>query len=187
MNDEPQPVLSATTDGGERIVLRPAEMRDLDAIVETCRDPGTLEWTTVPLEYDRDKAVSYVEDYNPGWWKRGDGAAWVIADAEGDYVGQIDLRVNAGDPRLADVGFMTAPWARGKGYMSAALRAAVRFGFAELGLERIEWRANVGNEGSRRVAEKAGFVYEGMLRKGSPHRGERLDTWLAAIVKSDLP
>lgn len=186
MSEHPQPVLSCTTDNGEMIILRPAEERDIDAIVEACRDPETLRWVTLPLDYDRDRAVSFVEGYAPGWWERGDGAVWVIADTSGDYVGQLDLRVDPRDRQVADVGFLTAPAARGRGYMTAALRTAVKFGFAELALERIEWRAHVGNDGSRRVAEKAGFIYEGIQRSGCPQRGERHDCWLAAIIKSDL-
>jgi RimJ/RimL family protein N-acetyltransferase len=181
-----QPVLHATTDRGEKISLRPAEMRDVDAIFATCHDPETLKWTNLPLDYPREKAVGFVEDYAPGWWERGEGAAWVVADPSGDYAGQLDLRVDPRDKKVADVGFITAPHARGRGYMTAALRAAVEFGFRELGLERIEWRAQVGNDGSRRVAEKVGFVYEGIQRNGCPQRGERRDAWVAAILKGEL-
>jgi RimJ/RimL family protein N-acetyltransferase len=179
-------VLHATTDRGEKIMLRPAEMRDVDAIFATATDPESLEWTSLPLNYDRDRAIGFVEDYAPGWWDRGDGAAWVIADAEGSYAGQLDLRIDTRDRQVADVGFMTSPHARGRGYMTAALRAAVEFGLRELGLERIEWRAHVGNEGSKRVAEKAGFVYEGIQRRGCAQRGERYDCWVAAIIRADI-
>ena len=41
-----------------------------------------------------------------------------------------------------------------------------RWGFRERGLQRIEWLAFVGNEASRRVAEKAGFRSEGTCRSG---------------------
>src|SRR5262245_22159177 len=112
-------------------MLRPAETRDVDAIFATAVDPETLAWVGLPLDYDRDRAVSYVDSYAPGWWERGDGAAWVVTDAEGDYAGQLDLRIDGRDRQVADVGFMTAPHARGRGYMTAALRAAVEFGFAE--------------------------------------------------------
>jgi RimJ/RimL family protein N-acetyltransferase len=179
-------VLHTTTDRGEKVVLRPAEKRDVDAILVTATDPETLEWVTLPLDYDRERAAGFVDSYAPGWWERGDGAAWVIADANDDYVGQIDLRIDARDRELADVGFMTSPHARGRGYMTAALRAAVEFGFAKLGLERIEWRAHVGNDASRRVAEKAGFIHEGIQRKGCAQRGGRHDCWISAIIRSDL-
>jgi RimJ/RimL family protein N-acetyltransferase len=181
----PQPVLHAITAQGEKITLRPAEARDVDAIYATCRDEESVRWTSLPLDYDHDRAVGFVNEYAPGWWQRGEGAAWVIADAAGDYAGQLDLRVNPRDKKVADVGFMTAPHARGKGYMTAALRAAVEFGFQELDLARIEWRAHVGNDGSRRVAEKVGFRYEGIQRHGCVQRGERHDAWVAAILPGE--
>ncbi len=185
MTPQPQPVLHATTDRGEKIILRPAEPRDVDSIYTACADPETLEWTTLPLDYDRERAVGFVEDYAPGWWARGDGATWVIADAEGVYAGQLDLRVDPRDRQVADVGFITAPHARGRGYMTAALRTACAFGFERLELERIEWRAHVGNDGSRKVAERVGFQLEGIQRSGCKQRGERRDAWVAALLKDD--
>ncbi|WP_155369670.1 GNAT family N-acetyltransferase [Catellatospora vulcania] len=183
--DDPQPVLRTVTDKGAALTLRPAQLADTSGVLAACLDPETLRWTTVPLGYDHEKAVGFVTDYAPGWWQRRQGAAFVLADADDAYVGQIDLRVS-GDPEVADVGFLTAPHARGHGYMSAALRAVAEWGIRELGLARVEWKAYVGNDGSRRVAEKAGFRYEGVQRNGCAHRGERRDAWVAAVVREDL-
>jgi RimJ/RimL family protein N-acetyltransferase len=183
--DKPQPNLQATSDQGEPITIRLPELRDAAALEIACADPQTLLWTSVPPGYDHERALGFINDYAPGWWQRHEGACWVIADSADDYAGQIDLRVGR-DSAVADVGFLTAPHARGRGYMSAALRAVAEFGLRELGLERVEWKAHVGNEGSKRVAEKAGFQLEGVLRAGCAHRGERRDAWLAALVRTDL-
>jgi RimJ/RimL family protein N-acetyltransferase len=181
-----QPVLITATAEGEQITLRPAELRDADAVFRTATDPESVKWTSIPVEYSREMALGFINEYAPGWWSRCQGGAWVIADSGDNYVGQIDLRVSAKDKQVADVGFMILPDARGKGYMTAALRAVVRFGFDELGLERVEWQAHVGNDGSKRVAEKAGFKLEGIQRKGCLQRGIRHDCWIAATVKEDL-
>lgn len=183
--DNPQPVLQAVTDRGAALTLRPARLDDAPGILAACTDPESRRWTTVPLDYDHETAVGWVTGYAPGWWERRQGAAFVLADADDAYVGQLDLRVT-GDPQVADVGFLTAPHARGHGYMSAALRAVAEWGIRELGLARVEWKAHVGNDGSRRVAERAGFTYEGILRGGCAHRGERRDVWIAALVREDL-
>ena len=185
--DQPQPVLGAVTDHGEKIILRPAELRDADALVEACSDPESLRWTTISPGYDHERALGFINDYAPGWWARREGACWVVADATGAYAAQIDLRVLKKDPEVADVGFLTGPNARGKGYMTAALRAAAGYGLLELGLKRVEWMAHVGNDASRRVAEKAGFVLEGTLRAGCAAHGERFDGWIASLLPSDLP
>ncbi|NUR70748.1 MAG: GNAT family N-acetyltransferase [Hamadaea sp.] len=185
--DQPQPVLGAVTDRGEKILLRPAEMRDVDAIFAACTDPESQRWTTLSAAYDRDRAVGFVTDYAPGWWAREQGATWVVTDAAGAYAAQIDLRVLAADPKIADVGFLTGPDARGKGYMTAALRTAAAYGLLHLGLERVEWKAHVGNVASRRVAEKAGFTFEGTLRAYGSKDGRRVDEWIASLLPADLP
>jgi RimJ/RimL family protein N-acetyltransferase len=56
-----------------------------------------------------------------------------------------------------------------------------------LALERIAWRAYVGNYASAAVARRAGFRYEGMCRLGSIQRGRRRDHWLAARLRTDPP
>jgi RimJ/RimL family protein N-acetyltransferase len=60
------------------------------------------------------------------------------------------------------------------------------WGIDALGLARIVWRARVGNEASRRVAEKAGFTYEGIARTAWKQRDEHRDVWVASLVATDL-
>jgi RimJ/RimL family protein N-acetyltransferase len=181
--DAPQPVLDAP---GLR--LRPLTDADVPALTATCRDPETIRWTTVPDPYTERDAAWFVREYAADVWARGTGAVFAVADPAGDgYLGSIDLRISGADPAVADVGFMTAPAARGRGHMTAALGALSRWGLEVVGLDRVEWRAHVGNDASRRVAEKAGFRLEGVARAGIPHRGERRDTWVAALVRADLP
>ncbi|MER7460057.1 GNAT family N-acetyltransferase [Micromonospora sp. NPDC126480] len=179
-----QPVLFATAGAGE-VRLRPMEMQDVDGIVTTCRDPETLRWTTVPDPYDRCDAEAYLA-YGREAWAAGTSACFAVADADDRFAGAIDLRLATPDPLLASVGFMTAPHARGRGYMPAALTALTAWGFTTLGLARIEWRANVGNTASRRVAEKARFTFEGTARAALNHRGTRTDAWVGALIAEDL-
>jgi len=70
--------------------------------------------------------------------------------------------------------------------MTAAARLVCRWGFEDLGLQRIEWWAGVGNEGSWRVAEKVGFTREGTCRRRLPHRETRLDGWVAGLLPGEL-
>ncbi|MEO3778141.1 GNAT family N-acetyltransferase [Micromonospora sp. B11E3] len=182
----PQPTLFATVRGAE-LRLRPMEERDLDAIVRTCRDPHTIAWTTVPAPYERAHAEGFKRDFAEAAWARGTGAYFAIADADDRYVGSVDLRISAGDPAQGSVGFMTAPHARGRGYMPAATAALAAWGFTTLGLARVEWRAVVGNTASRRVAEKVGFTLEGVARGALVDRdGGRVDAWVASLLPGDL-
>ncbi|WP_238454171.1 GNAT family N-acetyltransferase [Micromonospora sp. ATA51] len=181
----PQPVLFATA-GATELRLRPMEERDLDAVVTTCRDEDTIRWTTVPHPYQRAHAEGFMRDFAAAAWARGTGAYYAIADSHDRYVGSVDLRISPADPLNGDVGFMTAPHARGRGYMPAAVGALTAWGFTTLRLARIEWRALAGNTASRRVAEKAGFAFEGTARGVLPARDGRGDAWVAALLAADL-
>lgn len=180
----PQPVLFATA-GDVELRLRPMEERDLDGVVATCQDPDTVRWTGVPHPYQRTDAEGYLT-YGRLAWARGTSACFVLADPDDAFAGTVDLRLNPVDPLLAEVGFMTAPHARGRGWMPAALGALAAWGVTGLDLTRVEWKAHVGNTASRRAAEKAGFTVEGTLRGGVPQRGQRVDAWVGALLAEDL-
>ncbi|SCL35287.1 Protein N-acetyltransferase, RimJ/RimL family [Micromonospora pallida] len=181
----PHPELFATV-GPVELRLRAMDERDMDALVTTSRDPETIRWTSVPDPYERSHAEAYLA-YHRTSWADGSAACFAVADADDAYVANVDLRIARMDPLLADVGFLAAPHARGRGYLSAALGALTTWGFTTLGLARIEWRANVGNVASRRAAEKAGFRYEGVSRAAIQYRDHRVDAWLAAVTATDLP
>lgn len=70
--------------------------------------------------------------------------------------------------------------------MTEAVKALTRFAFTTLGAIRLEWRAEVGNRGSRAVAEKSGFVVEGTLRAALLNKGTLRDCWVGAVLPSDV-
>jgi RimJ/RimL family protein N-acetyltransferase len=165
------------------ITLRPAREADIPDIVAACQDPESVRWTTVPEPYTLGDATGFVNDYVPQRWLLGRGAIFVVAGPDDRYAGSMDLRLLA--PTIGDVGYLVAPWARGHGYASAALRTLCEWGFRDLGLHRVEWRAYLGNHASRAVAEKAGFTVEGVGRAVCVQRGEYRDAWLGARLRTD--
>jgi RimJ/RimL family protein N-acetyltransferase len=167
--------------------LRRLEERDIPALTITCQDPESARWTTVPTPYRVEDAQEFVHQTAPSMWEEGRGATFAISDDDDRYCGSIDLRIRTSDRGAAEVGFMISPAARGRGYAPNALKTISVWGIKALGLQRIIWRAYVGNDASRRVAVKVGFVYEGIERAGVPHRGERRDAWVASLLPSDLP
>ncbi len=165
--------------------LRPLGSADLAAVTAACRDPESARWTGIPVPYELSDAEYYVYDHLPGHWARGTGAGFAIADAQDRYVGGIDLRIDPVDDQVGELGFLVAPWARGLGYAPAAVRTICAWGFDVLDLARIVWRAYLGNESSRRVAEKAGFTIEGIGRGICVQRGERRDAWVGSLLATD--
>ena len=70
--------------------------------------------------------------------------------------------------------------------MVRALRLLCAWGFDELGLARIGWRAYAGNTASLRTATRVGFRMEGTSRLGMVHHGLRRDGWVASLMPVEL-
>jgi ribosomal-protein-serine acetyltransferase len=83
---------------------------------------------------------------------------------DGALVGDVGLYVDR-DNAVGAVGYWLDLHHRGRGVMTAAVRALVRHGFDELQLHRVEIRTDVLNRSSRAVAERLGFQLEGILRE----------------------
>ena len=118
-------------------------------VVATSNDPEMVRWTTVPHPYTGEHADDFLAAVPDGverW-------AYVL---DGRYAGSIELRPGG------VLGYSTAPWARGKGLTTRALRLVAAHALAQ-GLRRLELHIAEGNAASRRAAEKAGFTYDGLL------------------------
>lgn len=157
------------------VTLRPYRLDDADDLVATCADPAVLKWTQVPQHYTRDMALD--------WCANPPEPSWVItsptAEHPGRYSGQIDMRVHTA--HYVSLGYMSAPWARGQGLMTAAVRIVTDFAFAR-GAQRVEICVHPDNAASRKVAEKAGFTFEGIRRNGEVLRGDVRDLAVYSAV-----
>lgn len=170
------------TDG--RLVLRLPTAEDVDEITRACQDPELQRWVPVPVPYEREHGAGWVADTPPSWAADRE-LRWVITDAQ-DPAPLGALGLHAHDASMREIGFWLAPWARGRGVMTAAARLACGWAFDDLGLGRIEWWANVGNEASRQVALRLGFTMEGTCRARLLHRGERVDGWVGGLLPGEL-
>jgi RimJ/RimL family protein N-acetyltransferase len=171
-----------------RLQLRPYAEGDVDAVFAACQDPDIQRFTTVAVPYLREHAAAYVRANSDAGWAAGTGRAFAITDATlGIVLGSVGLVAYDPDRRTGEVGFWTVPSARGQGVMTAAVLAVARWAFGAVGLARFEWRAETDNAASRRVAEKAGFTIEGVLRaEGARRDGTRADLWIGSLLPADL-
>jgi [ribosomal protein S5]-alanine N-acetyltransferase len=67
--------------------------------------------------------------------------------------------------------------------MTEVVKEIIRYGFNELALRRIYAFVFPDNKASMRVLEKAGFIFEGILRKNVKKGDKLIDEYLFAKVK----
>ena len=169
---------------GERVVLRPWRLEDAPAVAAACQDTEIARWLAfVPQPYTEEDARFYIRDCLEAGKDR---APFAITDSEsGAVIGSIDMYVNR--MRTGHIGYWLAAEARGRGLTSEALLALSRWGFDELGLGRAELVTDPDNIASQRVAEKAGFTREGVLRSILRNRdGSRRDGVMFSLLPDDL-
>src|SRR4051812_13206911 len=132
-------------------------------MVEACRDPEIPLWTAVQDPYTEADARSWVRGELVAGEPPGDRVSFAVSYPEDDerlLAAMSIQRIFRG--RSGEIGYWTAPWARGHGVMTHAVRLLASWSFREFELRRIELIIAVENESSNRVAEKAGFTKEGV-------------------------
>ena len=164
------------------VVLRAPRPDDVQGVWEQCQDPLSQRWTSVPVPYSHADAEQFLGQIVPDAWAEGREHILVL-EAEGRFAGSAALRP-MGHGR-AEIGFGAHPWVRGTGHVHTGLGLLLDWGFGELGLQTVEWRAQVGNWRSRKAAWRLGFTVGGMLRRWLPHRGELVDCWVGSLHRDD--
>jgi RimJ/RimL family protein N-acetyltransferase len=173
------------------VTLRPwGGEGDVDVLVAACNEPAIAEFLDrLPSPYVEEDAREYIELGRRGW-ADGTMTTFAITDARtGQAVGSIGVRFLDPEQGVAETGYWVAAEARGRGVCTRALRLVSRWAIEDQHLERLQLRADEKNTASRRVAEKAGFTQEGVLRsrRYNPRLGRRVDFVMYSLLKGELP
>lgn len=169
------------------MLLRPWRDSDVEQLVEACKDPEIPRWTAAPAPYTRADAESWVRGDalpNEPW---GDRVSFCVADARVPelLLGSMSvLRIERG--HSAEIGYWTAPWARGRGLTTRAVRVLARWATTEFALWRVELLIAIENAASNRVAAAAGFTHEGTLRQFRDAKGIRRDHHIWSLLRDEL-
>jgi RimJ/RimL family protein N-acetyltransferase len=173
-----------------RLTLRPFRRRDVDDLVEAvgASIPELAQWLPwAHAGYDKGEALRFVRD-SAAAWTEGRAFDFAIRFTEDDtvHLGNISVWPTSRRERAGEIGYWVRSDMMGKGIATEAAARVAQVGFEELGLHRITLRIAVGNRSSERVAEKLGFVQEGLLRKEVLVRGEWLDHTLWAMLEEEF-
>jgi RimJ/RimL family protein N-acetyltransferase len=115
----------------------------------------------------------------------GKALAFLAVDDDGTLLGNFSIMELDKAPHYGEIGYWVAREARGKGVATRAVVMLRDYGASELGLELIELIIHEGNEPSKRVAERTGFLDIGEKRlpprqEGATERDHMVFAWSAS-------
>ena len=170
-------------DTASEVRVRPAYPFDSGRILAWRAEASVGEFQ--PL--DEHGAAAIRRDFSSGLDQlaKGEGTrfGWIIEAPR--PVGWVSLAILSWDHGLAEVGYALTHEARGRGIMSAALSQVLDVIFSRSKLYRIEARCDLRNQSSIRVLEANRFQREGTLREYFMLDGQRRDSGLFALLRTD--
>lgn len=178
------PTLTVAT---PRLQVRPLNADDIPAVAEIFADKQTQRWLPVPHEPGQFDPVAWCTDLAAEQRARGDGDHYGMIRREDEVlVGSLWVKHTDWEARVTEIAYAVAPHARGFGLAAEAVDGLAIALLLEHGFQRVELRVAPGNLASRRVAEKAGFTYEGLLRNAGYVHSGRVDLEVWSLVAADL-
>jgi len=184
----PEVIPTLSTDA---ITLRPVVPSDAEAIYRGAQDPEVPKFTTLPANYSLDNAINFAKNRAP---ERHANRLELIFAIDFNLVdqnrksanqigkptyslGQTELVNNnsqlAGIISLhsidfanhrAEIGYWLVKEARNKGVGTASVELLTDYGLMTMGFRRIDALVDNRNEASKRLLEKAGYQFEGLLK-----------------------
>jgi RimJ/RimL family protein N-acetyltransferase len=161
-------------------VLRPFRPDDFDAARALDEDAAAARWVPSLPADDGDGVAAFYEQC------RLDGSLLhlVIGDrVDETYLGEAMLAL--GDHGVGEVGCCVVPAARGRGIATETVRSLTDWAIEALGLGRVQVFVATVNPVALRLAERAGYRHEGVLRAYWEGADGRLDVVLLSRLPGD--
>lgn len=176
------------------ITMRPMRPSDAEDIYRAVQDPEIPKFTTVPSDYPIDLAIDFAHTRAAASFVNKTELVFVIEDSRliaSDYpytngfAGVMSLHTIDIPNHRAEIGYWLAKESRGKGICSKAAEMITEYGLMTIGFKRIDGIVDVRNEPSKAALLKAGYEFEGIMKKYVTRRdGTQLDMALFAATKN---
>lgn len=168
-----------------RFVLRPLELKDSASVFRLFSDPEVTRFWGHSTLVSLDQAESFIRQALDGFASRA-LLEWGLTEKDkNEVLGTCAYANWSREHRRAEIGYALQRDRWGEGIMSEVLSELIRFGFAEMGLHRIEADADPRNERSLRSLERLGFVREGYQRERYHVNGEVQDAVVLGLLRRD--
>ena len=171
---------------GERVRLDPLRDDDFDALHALQSDPEVCRYLLYEAR-SREKVAEVLarDAAATRLAAKDDYIQPALRDDSGVFLGTMYLNLSSLDDRTAEIGWILAPHARGKGYGTEAAALLLDLAFGELGLHRVYAELDPRNGASIAVCERLGMRHEAHHVEHMWLKGEWTDTGHYAILERE--
>ena len=166
----------------KKFILRPSKQRDLLSLYNNLNNKKIIfNLATVPWPLTlKDEKAWLKKTISENRKKKPETIIWAIV-VDNQAVGSIGLH-GIKEKHKAEIGYWLGEDYWGQGIITEVIKLVTKYGFDQLKLKRIFAKTFSHNKGSMRVLEKAGYKYEGILKKNSFVRGKAVDDHIFARI-----
>jgi ribosomal-protein-alanine N-acetyltransferase len=168
----------------ERLVLRELILEDAPAIFQNYSDAEATEFIMEPLtslEQAQNLVQEFIDEY-----KQGERVFWAVVLKENNaFLGTCSYEGFHWEDFRAEIGYDLTKGYWGRGFMTEAVQAVIRYGFESLGLNRIEASTFPQNNRSISLLRRLHFQHEGTFRQNSWFKVKFWDEVFFALLKED--
>jgi len=166
----------------DRLTLRKLSSRDWSDMFEYACDKEVTKFLTWEPHQSKSYTLSYLT-YIQSQYRAGKFFDWaVVCTSSGKMIGTCGFTTLDPANLCGEVGYVISPLYQNRGIATEAVLRVIRFGFEELGLQRIESRFMIGNDASLRVMQKAGMIYEGTHRRSLFVKNRFVDVGVCSLL-----
>jgi ribosomal-protein-serine acetyltransferase len=183
----PAPMFSHRLAEDAVLVLRTAAIADPYHEVLVANHERLARWEPWAVEPPIPEGTrSFLEAAGRSWLEGSElpVAIAVLVGDEWHLVGSVGLRIDR-YRRTGDIGFWIDGAHEGHGLMTRAVTAVLDEAFGSLGLDKVTLHTEVGNDRSRALAHRLGFVEEGVLREAITFPNERRDEVVYGLLATE--
>ena len=171
------------------VLLRPFKIEDSAQLYEAIRESLTdlKPWMSWAHDgYLREEVENFIKITRARWEERTLFTFAIVDAGNGDILGGCSLSNKHPVYHYCNVGYWVRTSRHGSGIAGSAAQLAARYGFEHAGIIRAEVVMAVENDKSRRVAEKIGAHYEGILRNRMVVGKAIYDAHMYSLLPSDF-
>jgi len=160
--------------------LRPIKKGDESSLIKNINNKKIARNTLrIPYPYTLKDARSWIKHSLK--LRRKKTEIRFVIDMNGEVVGGVGI--NKIEHHKGELGYWLGEKYWGQGIMTEAVKLVTKHAFTKLGLRRLYAHVFSFNKASARVLKRAGYKYEGTLRKNTLKKGRLIDNLLFAKIK----